>query len=218
MAQSHLQDVVKAWLVGLHVEIAPVIPRSMEWLDHAIREDEDFGTSRSFYRLTLHWARALGTWVRDGVSIPAEWEEVRECSDAALQDANAFSPDLIATDRLDDYMAFCFQAEQYGIGIAEFEARCGTKHLSFCGSLTPRELGYALCLHKARGQFERLELLNAGRKLLQSRLEREWLGRGQAIRAATWLKIVYWHHDPSISALQTILRAYDDMPNVQKPV
>ena len=34
---------------------------------------------------------------------------------------------------------------------------------------------------------------------------------------ATWLKIVHWHYDPTLSPLQTILKAYDDMPDVARP-
>jgi hypothetical protein len=74
-----------------------------------------------------------------------------------------------------------------------------------------------LCLHKAQGKFDSDVLHAVGRKMLRSRLEEKWLGTGQNIEAAMWLKIVHWHHDPSLSPLQTILRAYDDMPHVPRP-
>lgn len=37
------------------------------------------------------------------------------------------------------------------------------------------------------------------------------------IEAAVWLKIVHWHHNPSLSPLETILKSYDDMPHVPRP-
>ena len=83
--------------------------------------------------------------------------------------------------------------------------------------LKPREFGYALCLHRARSQFEEEELFEAGRRMLQANLEETWIGAGQNMRAATWLKIVYWHHDESLTPLQVILKAYDNMPNVIRP-
>ena len=43
------------------------------------------------------------------------------------------------------------------------------------------------------------------------------VGIGLDRRAATWLKIVYWHHDQTLTPLETILKAYDDMPNVPLP-
>lgn len=83
--------------------------------------------------------------------------------------------------------------------------------------LKPREFGYALCLHRARGQFDEEELFEAGRRMLQANLEETWIGAGQNMRAATWLKIVYWHRDESLTPLQVILKAYDNMPNVIRP-
>lgn len=123
----------------------------------------------------------------------------------------------IPTLRLDEYMALCFQSEQYQLGIEEYEKYHGNSEPSLKKTLKPRELGYALCLHKARDRFDPDALHVAGRKMLRSRLEEKWLGAGQNIEAAMWLKIVHWHHDPSLSPLQTILKAYDDMPHVERP-
>jgi hypothetical protein len=40
---------------------------------------------------------------------------------------------------------------------------------------------------------------------------------GQRQQAATWLKIVYWHRDESLTPLQTVLRAYENMPKMPRP-
>ena len=53
--------------------------------------------------------------------------------------------------------------------------------------------------------------------MLQANLEETWLGAGQYTRAATWLKIVYWDRDQTLAPLATILKAYDNMPNVPLP-
>jgi len=37
------------------------------------------------------------------------------------------------------------------------------------------------------------------------------------MRAAMWLKIVYWHRDKELTPLQIILKAYENMPDVKKP-
>jgi hypothetical protein len=176
------------------------------------------GTSaeHDFHRRKLHWASALGLWLRDGINVPQAWGTTRYYCDSALKNGN-YSAYETKTDRLDDYMAFCFQAQEYERGIAEFERHSGGRPRALNRTLAPRHIGYALCLHHARGLFGADELLKAGRRMLQAHLEEGWLGSGQAIEAATWLKIVYWHHDPSLSPLQTILKAYDDMPKVQRP-
>jgi hypothetical protein len=48
-------------------------------------------------------------------------------------------------------------------------------------------------------------------------LTENMLHNGQTIRAATWLKIVYWHADPRLTPEHTMLKAYDDMPTVPRP-
>lgn len=218
-AASELDVVVRLWLVGMSKEIAPVLPRALEWLDKAIADDEAswFGRTPDFHRMTLHWAKALGLWMRDGTNAADVWNKARLFDLAALQTGNVCATNKIPTMWLDDHMAFCYQAEQYGLGIAEYEKYHGSKIFSLKKIRTPKELGYALCLHKARGQFERAELLTAGRKILHAKLQDTWLGYGQYTRAATWLKIVYEFHEPALTPLQTVLRAYDDMPDVPRP-
>src|SRR5437868_15234162 len=66
VAASTLGEIVRAWLVGYSAQIAPVIPRANQWLDHAIDVDEKFGVDANFHRMTLHWARALGEWMETG--------------------------------------------------------------------------------------------------------------------------------------------------------
>ena len=44
-----------------------------------------------------------------------------------------------------------------------------------------------------------------------------WLGQGHTLCAALWLKLVYALHEPALTPLQTILRAYDNMPDVPWP-
>jgi hypothetical protein len=216
VAYHETGDVVRAWLVGLDKEMEPVIVRILEWLNRAVDLDERFGDGPDFYQRNVRWARALVFWMQNGVNVLQEWDAARHYCDAAVQ-RGSYSRHSIRTNRLDDYMAFCFQAQQYERGIAEFERHSGGRPLALNRTLAPRHIGYALCLHHVRGQFTPDELFKAGRRMLQAHLEEDWLGSGQAIEAATWLKIVYWHRDPSLTPLQTILKAYDDMPKVQRP-
>jgi hypothetical protein len=63
VAKGHISTIIKAWLVGLYKEVAPVLPRAIGWLDRPIVDDEDFGADRNFHRAMLHWAKALGEWM-----------------------------------------------------------------------------------------------------------------------------------------------------------
>ena len=52
--------------------------------------------------------------------------------------------------------------------------------------------------------------------MLQTYLQSSWL-TGLFTYAAMWLKIVYWPHDPSLTPPETILKAYENMPDVPRP-
>lgn len=218
VAQFMVADVIKAWLVGLDKEVNQVLPRAIEWLDRAIFLDEDFGEHRNFHRLTLHWARAVGVWMLTSSIVPPDWELIRQYSDRALEDGNAYMPNLIDRDRLDDYMAFCILAKQYEVGITEYEKYYDQRKFSKLSILAPRDVGYLICRKRLLMQeIDGIELLNTARKMLQSKLEKEWIGRGQTIRAATWLLAVYEEEVPQLTSLQTILLAYENMPRVHRP-
>ena len=51
--------------------------------------------------------------------------------------------------------------------------------------------------------------------MLSKYLEEPWLRMGLYRHAATWLKIVYWDQGHTTTAYETILRAYENMPNIQ---
>ena len=224
VAASELGMVVKAWLVGLHNEINPVIQRSNQWLDRSIEEDEKFGPDPNAHRTTLHWARAIGGWLENGVNDEGEWNLARVFEEARWRyEKRPWSTNEIVKSGLDDYMAFAYQGGEHDdgfqAGIDMYERWTGKSGpVSLSKVLKPREFGYALCLHRTcQQQFDETDLFKAGRKMLQANLQETWLGGGQMIRAATWLKIVYWHYDEPLTPLQTILMAYDNMPKVPRP-
>lgn len=246
IGRSHLGSVVYLWLVGFHQEAAPIIPRSLEWLDTGIanHEDERDSESPDYVRSLLCQAKAMGHWMLNAQNDKASFEAAFNGLDGYFQrggvkvlgrdvfnyELQKFQPnetrgipvakkDVLNSfgGGLDDFMAFAFQAGQYEAGIAKYESYCAATAPSLKKLLKPRELGYALCLHHARGQYTPSDLHAAGRKMLQARLEDDWLGHGQSMRAASWLKVVYWHADPSLTPLETVLKAYDNMPQVARP-
>ncbi|WP_118178567.1 hypothetical protein [Paraburkholderia phosphatilytica] len=227
VAQSQIGEVIGAWLVGLHEDVFPVIHRSNEWLDRAIKEDEDFGVDKNFHRRTLHWARGVGEWLETGWNAESSWDKAREFEEATWRNEQRPWPmNEIIEEGLDDYMAFAFQAaddcspdglERYERGIQMYEHWLGKEPPIISKTLKPREFAYALCLHYTRSHFSRDELFQAGRRMLGANLETKWFGAGQFTRGATWLKIVYRDFNDTLTPLQTILKAYDDMPHVKRP-
>ncbi|WP_407973063.1 hypothetical protein ACJ51O_36375 (plasmid) [Burkholderia pyrrocinia] len=231
-ARSELGVVISAWLVGLENEVMSVLPRCVDWLEKAIKRDEQFGVSQNLYRRDLYWAKAIADWMDMGWE-SAEWENARVYEEAAWRyEKRPWPMNEIIRDGLDDYMAFAYQAsddsspdglEGYENAIQMYEHWVNDIPPSLKKMLKPREYAYALCLYYARPEtavangYTPEALLEAGRRMLQANLESKWFGNGQFIRGAMWLKVVYWNRGDELTPLQTILKAYDNMPNVPRP-
>ncbi len=244
-AVHDISDVIRAWLVCHEKQMAPVLPRVLQWLDKAIegKEEERFGSLPCSHRKALHWAKALGEWMHGKRNDAVSWKIAQDAEieymrtgftkvfgvdkfDYKLQ---RFVPQeikglpyssrrLLIDGTLDDFMAFSLQAGQYDTAVEEYERHLKPKNPSLKATLKPRAFAYALCLKKlGRARFGEDDLLEAGRRMLGANLEETWLGAGQYARAATWLKIVYWDSDRTLTPLETILKAYDNMPNVPLP-
>lgn len=224
VASGELSFVIHAWLVGLQPEIEPVIRRSIQWIEKAIADDEDFGVDRNAHRKTLHWALAIGQWLDTGANVDGEWDLARKYEESRwCHEKRPWPVSEIVQFGLDDYMAFACQSDvqstvyEAGREIYErFSGKAGPVSLS--KTLKPREFGYALCLHRTGVQlFDDADLFRAGRKVLEANLQGVWLAGGQFIRAATWLKIVYGLTGKAFTPVQTVLKAYDNMPDVPMP-
>ncbi|NEJ03337.1 hypothetical protein GR216_36050 [Rhizobium leguminosarum] len=222
VARSHLNAAIELQLVGFRSEIEAIVHKANRWLENALAHDEKLGANQDLHRTLLHWARAIGTWLEDASNDEGHWDQARLYEEAAWRfEGRPWPRNEIVKSGLDDYMAFAYQSGEHDdgfeAGIDMYEHWIGEKPLSLKKVLKPYEFGYALCLHRARGQFDQNELFEAGRRMLQANLEQTWLGGGQYLRAATWLKIVYWDRDQALTPLETILKAYDNMPNVPRP-
>ncbi|MBB3610877.1 hypothetical protein [Rhizobium sp. BK602] len=222
-AANNIARVIAAWLVLYNKEIEPAIHRANRWLDQVLDAGgEKFGPDPNAHLAKLNWARAIGTWLEDGCGDETHWDNARVFEEARWRfPGRPWPRNEVVNYGLDDYMAFACQnfeePETVEAGIDMYEHWLGNKPLSLKKLLKPRDLGYAICLHYARQQFEEEELFEAGRRMLQANLEGTWLGSGQYMRAATWLKIVYWDRNQTLTPLETILKAYDNMPNVPRP-
>lgn len=208
-----------ASLVRLGDKMADLMPRAIDWIDRAIARHEISGPGDDmrYYHYSLIHAKALAVWFHDGTNAADVWaagfERIRELvienrSRAKLAWFGEF---------MDDAMACAFQAGRFADGVALYEDIYGVKALRMNALRTPRQWAYAHCLQAIEIRFALPELLSAGRRLLENQLAENWLHNGQMIRATTWLKIVYWHADQSLTPEQTMLKGYDDMPTVPRP-
>ena len=227
---SDIGRVVKAWLVGYHEEMAPLLPRALKWIDMALARDERFGVVHASYRTDLYWATALGSWMLDGMIAEDSWKAAQRFQEAWWRDEKyPWTMHEVIHEGLDDYLAFCFsgggEPEDFAVGVEMYERWTGKRDVRLSGTLKPREFALALCLHfGGLKAFDEDDLYQAGRRMLRANLQDAWLGSGQYIRAATWLYIVHGFRDisgtletPPLTPRQIILKAYEDMPKVPKP-
>ncbi len=214
---TSVETIVSAWLVNLKNEIAPVLPRSLDWLTYGIDHDEDLGESINFHKGMLLEAKGIGLWMLNAVNDVAVWQAATKNNLSLFNDEIVWPKGKWDAGGWDDHMALAYQAEEYEAAISLYEASHKVKRPNLSGALSPRGFAYALCLQKTHVCYAPDDLLAAGQKMLTTHLEESWISYGQYLRAAKWLKIVYWHANPQLTPQQTILKAYDHMPNVPRP-
>jgi hypothetical protein len=78
-------------------------------------------------------------------------------------------------------------------------------------------VGHAICLHGARGEFDRESIADATRRMLEIHLHRGWIGKGHLLRGVAWLKLNSVFSDGGTTPLEVVLSAYDYMPDVARP-
>ena len=156
--------------------------------------------------------------MRSGVENADHWNQARLLNEKISLHDNDYDQKGFSTIRLDEYMAYASLGGHYEAGIIEYQKYHKLKSIR-SGILKPRDFGYASCLLQYRSEFDERELFKAGRRMLEKYMQERWLGTGQFVQAIMWLKMVYKYSDEaSLSPLQTVLKAYENMPDVPKPL
>ena len=221
VAASGVEAILTASLVGRQEALLPRLPDYLNWLDGAITAPEAFGGDPDLHLSRLHRARALARWLHSGEAAADDWAAAQQCLDRRWPQAARWNRAELGLV-LDVYM---------GCAALASDAACAERAASHYAALTgatasadptkastARALGQLLCLQAAGlASFSSEALYQAGRKVLRSHLEADWIGSGQMLQAATWLRIVHGLTEPTLTPLATLLLAYDDMPKVAAP-
>lgn len=208
-AIKNVEAVISLWMCGLAEEIEPIFPNTLSWLNYAIEKGELRGPSL-FHRAKLYEAKAMCEWLLHSENSVDLWQKAMAEYTRKIEEGG-FSERNIETRYVEEFLPSCVFAGKYQNGVAEFEKYCGTKTLSLKKTLRPREFAYALCLHRLRGEFDEDELFEAGKKMLRSYVDEEWMCNGEYINAAIWLKLVQSLRSPRLPAMQTLLSVFDIM-------
>lgn len=219
MSEASINMMISDWIVGLKQETEVILPSRIAWLQEAIDNKETLKMmSMAFRQYCMYESLALAKWLHTGTDSLTDWEQARRWYADYYVDELWCQKNQLKTCCLDDYMGLCIQSQAYQAGIDEFERYYGNKNISINRkTITPREYGYLVCQNKINPQYDNTTMLELGKKLLTKHLESDWLGYGQYDRATIWLKVVYENYHAPLSPEQVLLRAYDNMPNVEKP-
>jgi hypothetical protein len=173
-----------------------------------------------------HWDKAWAKAYRYGANPNPPQQvggQVMERTDfvgGVAQDGRARLPardqDILAD--CGDYLACCAQSGEYARGIALYERVGGETDIDPKLIRCERTMGYWLLKARAEGRISEDEIVATGTRFLKTQLQSDWLVTGQSVLAATWLKIIFWHTGMTKTPLETILKAYDCMPKVPRPV
>ena len=222
-ALDNLDYFIGSCLVGKNNELEPVLTKAIYWLNYAIDKKEKFGVNHDAHLSDLYRGAALAKWLQTELHDAHLWDQARIHEELGWSTGPEpwEKREVVTGGAIDDYLSYSYLAGKNAAsaGVQQFEKWVGKPNkISLSGTLSPKRFGYALCLHlSGQQEFPIEKLFNAGRGLLRANLQEEWLGAGQTIRAATWLKIVYSLTDTKKTAKEILLAAYDNMPDVKRP-
>jgi hypothetical protein len=217
VANDECTSLVECVLFGVWPRVKDQVARRIEWLERALNDGEQLGPSRSFYRRKLLCALGICRWLHEADSAIDTWRQALDEHEAALFEPGTYTTTQV-TYGLDDYMLLSLLSNQPARGVAMYERlRPDKPPLPLRSLRAPRDWGWWACRRRLGEVLDQTALRAAGRRVLRLNLDDPWLGRGQAIRAAMWLMAIYWLDERSLTPVQTLLRAYDDLPKVQRP-
>jgi hypothetical protein len=213
---------IYACLIGRQDIAFPLFRKSLEWIDFAIESKEKWAGVFFRYQADLYGAKAIAEWLLGIESGNTEWNNARIAEeDGWTKDFTIASAWDIKTFRLEKYMAYCCLSatdipavlEAYKHWTGKFRAA------SLARKLSPHGYGFAVCRHLGGVQkFTEEDLFLAGTKMLSENMEGKWLGSTGGLTAIMWLKIVYSFSDKNLTPLEVLWKAYEHMPNVEKPL
>ena len=214
---STIENAALAALVGFSEQMRTHLLRAINWMDLAIAKNEDLGPNRAAYHAQLVEAKALARWLDSADPATAIWAETHDRHLGYLgEDLVGITGRWLAI-HIDLLMAQAYQAERYAWAVAFFERMVGAKTFNLKRITSPRHVAYAKSLQALDQRFDPADVHAAGRRMLATYLDKHWLSQGQSVRAAIWLKIVHWQPGSSLSPVEVMLKAYDDMPHVTRP-
>jgi hypothetical protein len=205
-ARLMLNDAVRCLLVHLESPAERLALRAVEWSRRALEEAERGPTYEPLYSEAMLWTTiAFGTWITQDLHDSESYSKVAEHLrryhlQTPLDDKVSVSLTLV--EYLD--AAACEEALDVFERTPNLRPPKDPLALQFEAGLV-----YVRCAHTLTSTYS-YETVGAATDRFLKKNVNTWLTRGQATRAARWMKVVHWNADEGrSSAHDTILRCYD---------
>lgn|SRR5215469_1239617 len=212
-AVSGLQTCTYACFVDLRNEVDALIYKYRDWLLDSFARDEHFGSPACFFTALRYEALGLAGWLCENRSTKKYYEKTLPLYQQTWLQTGTSDVD-IWENYAADYLRNCVLAHAYHQGTAFCEKIGKSMPDNAENIANEAELGYWLC-HKALTSTTRdAATLEAAARVFALRLENDWLEHGQVLKAAAWLKAVYWEGMITATPEKTLFMAYQFMPHV----
>ncbi|WP_422013660.1 hypothetical protein [Reyranella sp.] len=218
---TKLGNLVHAHLLGLREQVLPLARELAGWMESQPAWPEGKDTEESLY--AYQWWETLGLckWLIDGDSAVAEFGHASEADWRRWDQFDRFEPNgtkLLMREGLELALPLNLAARRHEVGLKLCQEAGLTSKPSSAPAIVRAELMYGqwACRHLADGAKPDAAYVAKGEEMLRKAITERFIGGGDYIRMAMWLKAIY--HDSGVTPTpeETILKAYDTMTGVEK--
>lgn len=224
-AQLQTSSMIDAYLVGLADVVRPILQELVTWMERQPEPDRlifsGSGHHDGAWWVALYeWRQALGLcrWLLRGdraereltAALEADWQGIEKASPKHLAAARARRREYLSTR-----LAMAVAANAPVLGLKIYDS-LGPKRPS--GLVAPvLRFGHWACRHLAEGGARDATFVALGKQMLTDSLLPKFFWEHARIEPALWLKAIYFDSGATATPEQTIAKAYDSMPGVERP-
>jgi len=209
-AAQIVNSLIEAYWVGLSDHVRPTLEQIITWME----------TQSAPRSAAYSWQRTLGLckWLSRGDSgkehftaaIDARWQSWQQPSTKKPTEDREGRHEILS-----QCLAIALAANAPALGLKLYEAAMVGRPSQ--DQVPLLQFGRWACEHLARGGDRDATFIARGADMLRASLLPNFFWGGNRTEPTLWLKAIYWDSGVARTPEQTIARAYDSMPGVERP-
>ena len=218
-SHAFLGTAIRCLLNGLDDYAFQLLEKTQKWVTIALIEKEipkrflhDERYSPDGEAASRYQTLAMTKWLLHNQHDTETYRQFVECEDRFLESSEIGNDKVSISLLLPIYV----DAGAYHRVLQLFDSTGLTAPKSRSSVKNEGQMAYALCRHRLSENSDIADINTVIKKFLDSNLD-EWLTNGHFVRAAEWLKIVYWQEGKAgISAKDALLKCYDHLSECRR--